>query len=183
MEKVQPIRDVELIQQFKKLLKQKSLRDYMLFVVGINTGLRISDLLKLKAGDVKNKEFIVIREEKTNKPLRFPINEYLKQELENYISSMQLKDDDYLFQSRKGENRPISRIQAYRILNRTAKQLGLDEVGTHTLRKTFGYHHYKRFKDVAMLQEIFNHSSPSITLRYIGITDDEIASTIKDFYL
>jgi integrase len=88
-----------------------------------------------------------------------------------------------LIQSRKGDNKPISRIQAYRVLNEVAEQLGLEEVGTHTMRKTFGYHHYKKNHDVAILQDIFNHSAPSITLRYIGITDDEKDNSLKDFDL
>ena len=79
--------------------------------------------------------------------------------------------------------RSITRIQAYRVLNEVAEQIGIDEVGTHTMRKTFGYHHYKQNKDVAILQDIFNHSAPSITLRYIGITDDIKDDTLKDFDL
>ena len=74
-------------------------------------------------------------------------------------------------------------LQAYRVLNEVAEQIGIDEVGTHTMRKTFGYHHYKQNKDVAILQDIFNHSAPSITLRYIGITDDIKDDTLKDFDL
>ena len=93
-----------------------------------------------------------------------------------------MQDEDYLFPSRKGD-KPITRVQAYRILNAVADKLGLEEIGTHTLRKTFGYHHYQQYKDVAVLQDIFNHSSPSITLRYIGITNDIVDSTIDGFYL
>ncbi len=91
-------------------------------------------------------------------------------------------DNEYLFPSRKGD-KPITRVQAYRILNKVADKLGIQEIGTHTLRKTFGYMHYKKYKDVAILQEIFNHSAPSITLRYIGINADIIDSSIDNFYL
>lgn len=94
-----------------------------------------------------------------------------------------MNDNEYLFQSRKGENEPITRVQAYRILNTVADKLGVEEVGTHTLRKTFGYWHYKQYKDVIILQDIFNHSAPSITLKYIGITDDIKDKTIENFYL
>ena len=94
-----------------------------------------------------------------------------------------MEDEDFLIQSRKGDNQPISRVQAYRVLNETAKQIGLDEIGTHTMRKTFGYHHYQTNKDIAILQEIFNHSAPSITLRYIGITDDMKDQSLKGFDL
>ncbi|MFW6238815.1 MAG: tyrosine-type recombinase/integrase, partial [Halanaerobiales bacterium] len=80
-----------------------------------------------------------------------------------------LHNEDYLFQSRKGKNQPISRVQAYRVLKKIGKRAGLNiKIGTHTLRKTYGYHHYQKYKDIAQLQAIFNHSSPDITLDYIG---------------
>ena len=179
MEVVQPIRSKETIAQFKNILLHRSYRDYILFVIGINTGLRISDILQLKVEDVKGSH-IVITEKKTNKHKRFYINEQLRKELNKYIKGM--NDNDYLFPSRKGD-KPITRVQAYRILNDVAEKLGIDEVGTHTLRKTFGYWHYQQYKDVAILQDIFNHSSPSVTLRYIGITDDIKDKTIEGFYL
>ena len=71
----------------------------------------------------------------------------------------------------------------YHHLPPICEKLGIEEVGTHTLRKTFGYWHYQQYKDVAILQEIFNHSAPSITLRYIGINADIIDSSIDNFYL
>ena len=69
-------------------------------------------------------------------------------------------------------------------LNANTLKIGIDyKIGTHTLRKTFGYHHYKKFKDVALLQKIFNHSSPAITLRYIGIDQEEIDESYNNFIL
>jgi integrase len=182
MELVQPIRDKELIEKFKNELRNKGgNKNYLLFVIGINTGLRISDILNLKVSDVKNKTHINIREQKTDKTKRFLINSQLRQEIDIYIDRM--NEEQYLFYSRNGSNKPITRVQAYRILNDVAKDLGLVEVGTHTLRKTFGYWHYQQYKDVAILQDIFNHSAPSVTLRYIGITDDIKDKTIEGFYL
>lgn len=93
-------------------------------------------------------------------------------------------DYDYLFKGRNGENKPISRVMAYMIINQACKKAQItDNVGTHTLRKTFGYHHYQTFHDVAILQYLLNHSSPSITLRYIGITQDNVEDTLKQFEL
>lgn len=181
MKEVQPIRDRNKIEEMKTELLKQGYRDYMMFVLGINTGLRISDLLKLKVEDVKDKTHIVLTEKKTGKIKRFMINSQLRQDIDKYINSM--KDNEYLFQSQKGDNKPISRVQAYRILNKAAKKLGLEEIGTHTLRKTFGYWHYKQYKDIALLQDLFNHSAPSVTLRYIGITQDIMDKTIEDFYL
>lgn len=184
MKIVQPIRDKNKIQEMKIELKKKGTRDYLLFITGINTGLRISDIIKLKVLDVLNedktvKSHISIIEKKTTKRKRFKINGTLSREFEEYCKN--LKMTDYLFKSRKGQNEPITRIQAYRLLNIVAEKIGLEEIGTHTLRKTFGYWFYKKTKDIVMLQKLFNHSSPSITLAYIGIEQDEIDEAYEDF--
>lgn len=181
MEIVQPIRDRNKIEDMKNELKKNGTRDYLLFYTGINTGLRISDILNLKVRDVRGKTHISITERKTQKPKRFKIHNGLKDEIEAYVKNMSA--DEYLFQSRKGNNKPITRVQAYRILNDAAEKVGLDEIGTHTLRKTFGYHFYQQYKDVALLQELFNHSAPSVTLRYIGINQDILDQAIDDFSL
>ncbi len=179
MNTVQPIRDCETIQKVKAALLKRGHRDYMLFVIGINTGLRIGDILNLKVKDFA-KSHIIIREEKTGKEKRHLINENLRSEVERYTLDMNL--DDYLFPSRKG-NKPIGRVQAYRILAEVAEQVGLDEIGTHTLRKTYGYHQYKQNKDIVMLQQLFNHAAPSVTLRYIGIQQDDMDDMNRDFFL
>ena len=182
MQTVEPIRNKRDIEEIKIFLgKKRRKRDYLLFVMGINCGLRISDLLKLRVCDVKNKEFLSITEQKTGKTRRLPIRSMLKGILERYISDK--NDDQWLFQSQKG-NKPISRIQAYRIVRKACTKAGLsDNFGTHTLRKTFGYHFYQMTKDVALLQNVFNHSSPNITLRYIGINQDIIESQLERFIL
>ena len=184
MEIVQPIRDKSKINEMKIELKKNGTRDYLLFITGINTGLRISDIIKLRVLDVLNedrtvKSHICINEQKTSKRKRFKINDTLAREFLEYTKNMKMTD--YLFTSRKGINKPITRIQAYRLLNAVASKIGLEDIGTHTLRKTFGYHFYKKTKDVAMLQKLFNHSSPSITLRYLGIEQDEIDEAYEDF--
>jgi integrase len=180
MKHVQPIRDREKIEKVKGILKHQSYRDWFLFVSGINVGLRISDLLPLKAKDVRNKMHITIKEVKTGKEKRFKINSYLRECINDYTKHMD--DEAYLFPSQKTD-KPITRVQAYRILNHAAAQVGLNEIGTHTLRKTFGYHFYQKEKDVALLQELFNHSAPSITLRYIGINQDVMDKAIDGFSL
>ncbi|MGG0718709.1 site-specific integrase [Robertmurraya massiliosenegalensis] len=180
MKTVQPIRDVEKIAAMKEVLMRQHYRNYFLFVLGINTGLRISDLLALKVSDVRGKSHIVITEQKTGKLKRFKINH----ELQEHISQFTRDKDSaaFLFQSRRGTER-IHRVQAWKILNAAAREVGLDEIGTHTLRKTFGYHFYQQYKDVAVLQQIFNHSSPAVTMRYIGITQDIIDEKVDGFTL
>jgi integrase len=164
MKLVQPIKDIKKIEEMKESL---SPRDSFMFTLGINVGCKISHLLQLKVKDIKGKSHLVINESNSGKTKRYVINDNLKTLIENYTEGM--NPEDWLFPSRKGD-KPISRIQAYRTLNKTAEELGLDEIGTHTLRKTFGYWYYQETKDVATLQELFNHSAPSVTLRYIGIT-------------
>lgn len=145
-------------------------KNYFMFTLGINTGLSISDILELKVIDLKDKTHIKITEQNTNKVRTYLINSMVKHEIDNFIKLM--TDEEYLFQSEKGENKPISTVEAYRILNIAAATVGLEEIEPDTLRKTFGYWHYKLNKDVALLQEMFNHSAPSVTLRYIGINED-----------
>lgn len=182
MEFVQPIRSKEKIEEIKSVLKENGTRDLLLFSMGINTGLRISDLLKLKVIDVRGKSHVEIKEQKTGKVKRFPILGNLQSMLEEYTRNKDLSE--YLFKSRNGENRPITRVQAYMILNNACCKCGIqDRIGMHSLRKTFSYHHYKQFHDVAILQYLLNHSSPSITLRYIGITDDNVEKTLQQFEL
>ena len=92
-------------------------------------------------------------------------------------------DSEWLFPSRKGD-KPITTTQAYRQLNKAAEMTDITEgIGTHTMRKTFGYWFYKQTKDVAKSQAILNHSHPQITLTYIGITEEEIEDSLNQFVL
>lgn len=141
---VQPICDPEQIPQLKDYFKEKGLRNYILFIMEINTGLRISDTLKLKIGDVKGSH-ISMREKKTGKQKRIQITVALKRELKCFIEERE--DNEYLL---KGRNRPIGRSMAYKILSGAAAEFELDEIGTHTLRKTYGYHMYMQTKNIAL---------------------------------
>ena len=180
MEYVQPIRDEKRIEAMKKVLKSSSLRDYCLFTLGINSGLRISDLLKLNISDVVDKKGVIkdrisIKEQKTGKTKDFPFGATTKKALKEYLDSrIDSSPKQALFPSRKGGT-PITRQQAYRIINDAARTVGItDQIGTHTLRKTFGYHAYKQGADITRIQYLLNHSAPSVTLRYIGITQEEL---------
>jgi len=191
MNSVEPIRDIKTIKSIRSILKSQSIRNELLFIFGINVGLRISDILELKIGDlVKSnfktvKEYVIITEKKTGKTKKFYIGDIVKKVIENYIKELSNLDmSNYVFQSRKGKNMPITRQRAYRILNNAAEMIGLveknengviisGEIGTHTLRKTFGYHAYENGSSLELLMDIFNHSSKSQTLRYIGITEEQ----------
>lgn len=177
MEVVQPIRDVEKIALMKQSFKND--RDRFLFMLGINTALRVSDLLSLKVKDLKGTH-LIIKESKTKKPKKQIISPALKIEINEYTQGM--NDNDFLFPSRKGD-KPLSRVQVYRILNEVAESCGIEEIGSHSLRKTFGYHFYKKTKDVVSLQHLLNHSTPQVTLRYIGVTQDSMDDLLLDFGL
>lgn len=180
MNVVEPIRNKKLLKKIEEILAKKNQRDLLLFTVGTNSGLRISDILSLNVKDVRNKSYIDIKEKKTGKLKRFPINSKLKPMFEKF--TRQRADDEPLFLSRF--NNRMERTQCYRIMHDACLEAGLDcKIGTHTLRKTFGYHHYQKFKDVVMLQRIFNHSTPKITLCYIGIDQDEIDKSYNNFVL
>jgi len=181
LEAVQPIRRKIDLEAVKERLKRNP-RDYALFVLGINSGLRISDLLGLSLGDVIDqekkrtqiRERIVLREKKTGKSKSFPLNTAARSALRLYVGTLKDLDPERpLFKSRKGTG-PISREQAYRILNVAATSCGLSNIGTHTMRKTFGYFAYRSGVDLSFLQKILNHSSQDQTLRYIGILQDDV---------
>ncbi len=168
---VEPIKDINTINDVMDYLKAGNERDYVLFSFGIYSGLRISDILKLRVRDIRNKKHIYMREKKTGKERRFIICKELKNIFEGYIKTK--KDYEYLFPSRKGLNKPITRQRAYMILKDAGEKFGLESIGTHTLRKTFGYFLYEQTKDILVVKEILGHSDAAITRRYIGLTQDD----------
>ena len=178
MNTVQPIRDVEKLGNIIRYLKGKNERDYIMFLVGIYTGLRISDILKLKVVDVRGSH-IYLREKKTKKEKKVYINPELRRALKPYI--LNKEDHEFLFKSRNGDNKPLGRSAAYKMLRKVGDEFNITEIGTHTMRKTFGYHFYQSEKDVATLQDLFNHSNQKTTLRYIGVSQDAQDKKIKKF--
>jgi integrase len=171
MNLVQPIRDKELIKEIKEYLKGKSERNFILFLFGINTGMRVSDILKLRVKDVEGWN-VFVREGKTKKLREVRMPPELKRAVREYCKGK--PKNEFLFKSRIGKNKPITRGMAYVILQQIADEFGLERIGTHSFRKTYGYHHYKQFKDLAVLQQMLNHSDPKDTLRYIGINQDTL---------
>lgn len=174
---VEPIKDTGVIKDIVDYLREKSDRNALLFLCGIYSGLRISDILILRVRDVKNKERIIMHEKKTGKERRFVIHPLLKRELTKYISDK--KDYEFLFKSRNGKNKPITRQQAYNILHDAGDKFGLELIGTHTMRKTFGYHLYQQTHDITLVQKILNHTSPEVTMAYIGLTQESMDSAIR----
>lgn len=176
---VEPIRNVKDINKIKQYLYGKNnKRDYCIFVVGINVGLRAGDLLSLKISDVTDSakifDEVTIREEKTNKIRTFTLNKSAKDAIKIYLNSVSDIDlNNYLFQSRKGGHLGVRPL--HHIIKTTLKELGIKgNYGTHSLRKTMAFHRYINNVPIETLQKLLNHSSSSITLRYIGITKEVI---------
>lgn len=188
MEFVEPIRDRKKIEAMKKLLNS-SPRDHLLFLIGINTAFRVSDLLSLRYVDVIDDkgrvlEHFTLKETKTGKNNKVAMTKGVQKALKEYVANNYRGDMyEYLFKSRKrdkdGTSQPINRKSAWRIIQQAADQLGLKNIGSHSLRKTFAYHQYKMGTDIVLLQDMLNHSSPGVTLRYIGITQDEKDRAVK----
>lgn len=180
MDYVEPIRDINKVNDISEYLKRTNPRNFIMFRIGFFTGLRISDILKLKVSDVKpTSRYIMMREKKTSKQKLIEINKNLRKDLDWYCQGKY--DDEYLIKSREGANKPITRDMALKIVKETCSMFGIEKTGTHTLRKTFGYHYYKQTKDIVVLQKLFNHSSPSVTLRYIGIVQDSLNEALRNF--
>ncbi len=169
---VEPIRNKVDIQRIIDYFNANNKEKYaVLFTLGVNSGLRISDLLGFKVKDVYNKKSIMLREQKTGKGKIFPLKDELQTLLNDFCKDR--NPNEWLFTGR--HDLKLDRIIVYKTIVQACKDLKINaNVGTHTMRKTFGYHHYKQFHDIALLQTIFNHYSPVVTKRYIGITQDEI---------
>lgn len=183
--KMQPIRDIKKIEDIQvtlsKLTDPRGRRMFLLFEVGIRLGLRIGDMLELRVGDLRGKQTYTYRPAKQRhknggRGVTIPatIDPYLRKVINARTKG--LPDNALLFLSQKktagGNPKAISRVQAYWDMRKIGELCGVEGLGCHTLRKTFGYHYYQKHQNIAFLQEWFDHSDQSTTLIYIGITED-----------
>ena len=171
--------------------KQIACRNKMLFLIGVNVGLRASDLMQLRwsyfyKNDMTFKEFYVLQPKKTRKTGKFVkifFNQTVKKAIENYVNDYPIEDlNGYLFKSRKGDN-PITERGLWKIIVDVAADADIEKnVGSHSLRKTWARNIYDNAADksgaLVMLQECLRHSDSLTTLRYISIMDEEK----KDMY-
>lgn len=198
-QEVYPFRTEEDLQKMHEyFISKKMWRNDLMFILGINIGLRAGDLLELTWGQVfpENRtevaNGVTVKEEKTDKWRTFYFNDSCKKAIIEYYAIFTAKgkiptDDDYIFASRKG-NSHIEVRPAGLILKKASQAVGITyNVGTHSMRKTFGYWQLKAHKDDAVflceLQEMFNHSSPKITLRYCGLEAEKMEQYYNDVCL
>ena len=175
----QPIKDKRRIEEILTYLRGKSSRNYMIAKIQLNTARRISDIIGLKVSDFysengKLKESLTIKEKKTGKEAKIALNNSLCTAIANYMDEEGLQFNDYLFQSRKGRNKPVSLTQVHRIFQDVAQALHLEDFGTHSLRKSWGYRCYQETRNIGLIMSVLNHGSERETLRYIGITQKDI---------
>lgn len=188
-----PIKNSQALENFKNyyLMVKPNIRNYAMIIMGLNTAFRIGDLLQLRWMDVyqekKNRfrEHISVTEQKTGKERIVAINAASQKVLTQFWeNSREPLAEDYLFPSQKNRQRPISRYQAFRIIKEAAVNTGLEEhISCHSLRKTFGYHAWKQGVPPAMLMDLYNHSSYSITKRYLCIEQDDKDQVYKNLNL
>ncbi|MCD7820194.1 MAG: tyrosine-type recombinase/integrase [Lachnospiraceae bacterium] len=163
---VAPIKDEETLEKFKAKLREMDDKYYIMFEIGVGTGLQLQEILKFKNKDIRGKESIEACIGTKNIKRTFQIPEELQEIIMNYTEG---KDPDaYLILGHASSPSPLSREQAYRALKSAGKSMGLSSIGAQTMRKTFAWRYYKSTGDIYYLQNLLNHASPSITYRYIG---------------
>ena len=176
----QPIRSKKNIKQMAQyFFNRHEYRNHLLFLMGIHTALRISDMLRLTWGDVYDfdngrvrREF-EITEKKTGKSKIIAVNSVLVGAIDKLFKRTKPESGDFLFANQR-TGKAISRIQAYRIIRAAAEECEVETpVSCHSLRKTFGYHLWKKGTPIVVIMDIYNHSSYAVTKRYLGITQDD----------
>jgi len=181
---VEPIRKLEHIELIKKVISNDK-RNLLLFTLGINNGLRAGDILQLKVKDVrhlKSGEIFSLIEQKTKKKNILMINKSVYKALHSYLDDRKPDDNDYLFKSKKGDNQPLSVSSVNGMIKGWCKSIGLKgNYGTHSMRKTWGYIQRTKFGvGFEVISKRFNHSSPTITMRYICVENREVSNILMN---
>lgn len=193
---VQPIRSEATIRAIKGIISKdktaNASRNLLLWIVGTNTGLRISDILRLKLKDVIDnkgevRELLELVEQKTKRPRAIEIRPPVKKAIEIFLKDTGAYDlNEYLFKDRrKGKediNKPITRVRAWQMINDWGRKAGVTyRIGTHTLRKVFGTFAFKAGIDLVYISEELGHRNVEVTRRYLGITKEATRKAFKDF--
>ena len=185
MKFVEPFRSKKEVEAVRLYLRGKALKHGLWFWIGVNSALRISDLLSLTLGNVRKADGtivnkITLKEQKTGKTKEFPISDKIRAEIQAVIQYYCLKDeDDPLFPShKKGESgrlKQIGRSYANQLITEATEMCNIKgNYGSHSMRKSFAYFAWQQGTDVLLLMDLLNHSSPKDLRRYIGITQDQL---------
>ena len=163
---VSPIKDDETLERFKKELRKVDDKYYILFEIGVGTGLQLQEILKFKNEDIRDKTSIEAHIGTKNIKRTFNIPKNLQKIIRSYTQDKEA--EAFLITGHASSAAALSREQAYRVFKAVGKGLGLNSIGAQTMRKTFAWRYYKATDDIYYLQNLLNHASPSITYRYIG---------------
>ena len=189
---LQPIRDMDTVRDITQTLSRlrgfRGERMFLMWVVGINMGMRISDMLELRIGDLRTaRAYTYLPKKQAHKrgarKITIPVPVDVRRVIQARCADM--ADNDYLLRSRKrtpgGQQKAITRQTARDDMKEIMKVCGVREnMGCHTMRKTFGYHYYKKHRNIAILQEWFYHESPATTLIYIGVALENLEKMVRD---
>jgi len=184
---VTAIRDINKVLELLRWFEKRNDRSALLFRLGINTALRIGDLLDIKYTHVfdpagRFREYLHLNENKTGKERKVKLNDKIRPHIKKYCEFYEMVGEDYLFFSNDDPNNHMHRVTAWRALKAGADACGIEHFGTHTLRKTAGYHIYQKSgNDIALVMTLLNHSNPKVTLRYIGASQQEVDKALQEF--
>jgi len=187
MSEVQPIRNPSDIKKIEEHLYTYYGQKYAdLWAIGLNLGLRVSDLLNLTHEDAIKAVadgYLYVIESKQKKPRRIKINNFCKSRLQSRINASE--NHTYLFQSEsnnlQGRVKPLSRQVVYTALKDAARSVGFDREGTHTMRKTLGYRLYDAGQPIELISKVLNHADKNVTMRYIGLDQDAVDNALSTF--
>lgn len=199
---MQPIRDISTVQRITQELSrqtdERGRRMFLLWVVGINMGMRIGDIVDLRVGDLRGKtEYTYTPHKQAGKRMAHSITIPVPAAVRKVVAARCAgkPDEAWLLESRKRRptrrqdtDKPkreswnvgsITRQTARLDVKEIGRRCGISQrIGCHTMRKTFGYHYYQKTHDLAILQEWFYHESPATTLIYIGVTLDNFKKMV-----
>jgi integrase len=178
--RVEPIRKKSDIKKVRNVISRNPLHS-CLFSIGINTGFRVSDILQIKVSDVldvKPGDDISIKEKKTGKVRRVTLNDTCVRDIQKLLNSRNYKNTDFLFIGQRGEVLKVPYVST--LVKRWCQSVGLKgNFGSHSMRKTFGFHKRMDGFSLPILVQVFGHSSQKQTLDYLGIQEEEI----KDVFM
>lgn len=176
---VLPIKDSNVLHEVEDTLLhnfREGRRNYTIFQVGKATLLRVSDVLALRRNEIYEadgtiKKNAYIKDKKTGKPNNLYLRP-VEQDLVDYFNWLTKNNiqSEWLFPSSRDSSRHITEKQFYKVMAKTGDLLGLNYLGTHTMRKTGAYRVYvQTHYNIGLVMELLNHSSEAMTLTYLGL--------------
>jgi len=186
-----PLNDAEVAEVLKSFWGEHARRDKALFLLGVKSGFRISELLSLQVNDVVQAGRLVDRVtverrhmKKKTEGRTVLLHPDAKAALEAWLDDLRgicpLDPDTFVFQSREGKNKAISRVQAYRILSEAYDSCEMNgKLGTHSMRKTFANKIYDKLEgDLVKTQKALGHRNINSTVQYLSFREEEIDEAI-----